>query len=432
MADNYKILGQATAASIEPVSGENQAETLYTVPENTQAAISSISLVNTAEENVEYSLGVVKAEDVESSTRVSEGFSENPLYVIALYGGTSYNSTYNSTDGTTWTLATMPSNQNWNAVAHGNGRFVMVEDGGSASAYSTNGIFWTESTLPDTGSWKSITYGGGKFLAIAGSFSSDLAAYSTDGASWTQSYKPTQGEWKEVTYGDGKFVAIARYTNSNFLSTDGITWSTGFLSTSSQSITYGDNKFIAINWSGTFNYSTDAISWNTSNSIQSANWASVAYGNGKFVAIASSGYGPSSGPTAASSTDGISWQEGSLPSASEWISIAYGNEKFVAISKGSSPKAASSTDGISWSEESLLTQGAIPRSIAYGMGFVGNGALTVLPSILASQTIIPTRSIEPNVVDEIVGGITLSAGDQIRVYSESEDLIVQVYGVEIA
>jgi hypothetical protein len=54
-----------------------------------------------------------------------------------------------------------------------------------------------------------------------------------------------------------------------------------------------------------------------------------------------------------------------------------------------------------------------------------------LLTISNSQTIIPNRSIEPNQVDEIVGGITLSAGDQIRIYSESDDLIVQVYGVEI-
>jgi hypothetical protein len=49
-----------------------------------------------------------------------------------------------------------------------------------------------------------------------------------------------------------------------------------------------------------------------------------------------------------------------------------------------------------------------------------------------SQTIIPARSIEPSAVDEIVGGITLSAGDQVIVFSESSDLVVQVYGVEIA
>jgi hypothetical protein len=67
MADNYKILAQDTASSIEENSGETQANILYTVPENTQASISSISLINTADENAEYTLGVVKAEDVNNS-----------------------------------------------------------------------------------------------------------------------------------------------------------------------------------------------------------------------------------------------------------------------------------------------------------------------------------------------------------------------------
>jgi len=48
-----------------------------------------------------------------------------------------------------------------------------------------------------------------------------------------------------------------------------------------------------------------------------------------------------------------------------------------------------------------------------------------------AKAIIPTKTIEPNTTHEILGGITLSAGDQVRVFSESEDLIVQVYGVEI-
>jgi hypothetical protein len=78
MADNYKILAQDTAESIEENSGENQANTLYAVPSNTQASISSVSLINAAETNVEYSLGVVKAEDVSSSV------SENNVLLLSV------------------------------------------------------------------------------------------------------------------------------------------------------------------------------------------------------------------------------------------------------------------------------------------------------------------------------------------------------------
>lgn len=67
MADNYKILAQTTAASTEPNTGENQANVVYTVPENTQAAISSVSLINSSATSEDYSLGVVRADDVQAS-----------------------------------------------------------------------------------------------------------------------------------------------------------------------------------------------------------------------------------------------------------------------------------------------------------------------------------------------------------------------------
>jgi len=77
MADNYKILAQTTAASIEENSGENQANVVYTVPSNTQASISSISLVNTSNVAEDYYLGVVRAEDVNTSV------DENDLLIIS-------------------------------------------------------------------------------------------------------------------------------------------------------------------------------------------------------------------------------------------------------------------------------------------------------------------------------------------------------------
>ena len=70
-------------------------------------------------------------------------------------------------------------------------------------------------------------------------------------------------------------------------------------------------------------------------------------------------------------------------------------------------------------------------SHTYSVGVV-KAADAATDGISAIQTLIPTRTIEPGVVDEIVGGITLSAGDQIRTNSDSTDLIVHVYGVELS
>jgi hypothetical protein len=61
--------------------------------------------------------------------------------------------------------------------------------------------------------------------------------------------------------------------------------------------------------------------------------------------------------------------------------------------------------------------------------------LSVVPSgqlngSINKNYIAYNKSISPNQIDEIKGGITLSAGDKIKIFSPSSSLIVQVYGVE--
>ena len=54
------------------------------------------------------------------------------------------------------------------------------------------------------------------------------------------------------------------------------------------------------------------------------------------------------------------------------------------------------------------------------------------PGISTTQQIIPTRTLAAGETDEIVGGITLSSGDQIRIYSESPNIYAHIYGVELS
>jgi hypothetical protein len=425
MADNYKILAQDTAESIEENSGENQANVLYTVPENTQASISSVSLINTAEENVEYSLGVVKAEDVDSSA-IFESADRKFIAVSANSQG-SY-----SSDGIAWVTSQLPQSfipASSISVTYGNGKFVAVPSGPSA-AYSFDGITWTL-TSTTAGNWGTIVYGNGKFIAFDGAISpADRISYSADAISWTEYLLPALANWKSATYADGKFVAVG-WGSDPIYSIDGISWTLSISSIPGnqawQSVTYGDGKFVALALdSDTVAYSTDGANWTTTTSLLGA-WKSVTYGDGKFVAVAN-GYSAEvtyGTQRAAYSTDAINWIATTL-SLKNWTSVAYGNGKFVAVS-GNSSSSAYSTDGISWTEE-VLPSSSLWNSVAYGELSPGSQVNT----ISEKQTIIPARSIEPNVVDEVVGGITLSEGDQIRIYSESPDLIAQVYGVEIA
>jgi hypothetical protein len=64
--------------------------------------------------------------------------------------------------------------------------------------------------------------------------------------------------------------------------------------------------------------------------------------------------------------------------------------------------------------------------------------VSVVPSLdtesesLNKHYIIYNKTIASGETHEIKGGVTLSAGDQIRVYSTSNEIITNVYGVEIS
>ena len=74
-----------------------------------------------------------------------------------------------STNGTTWTAATLPSSAAWESVTYGNGTFVAVAGGSTTAAYSTNGTTWTAASLPSSAAWASVAYGNGTFVAVANS-----------------------------------------------------------------------------------------------------------------------------------------------------------------------------------------------------------------------------------------------------------------------
>ena len=224
-----------------------------------------------------------------------------------------------------------------------------------------------------------------RFVAVA--YGSNIAAYSTDGISWIETTMPSSAYWNAVTSGGGTFVAVPYLSSTAAYSTDGITW--------------------------------------TASTIPYFEWSSVTYGGGKFVAVA---YDSNTG---AYSTDGITWIETTMPSSmsnfTDWNSVTYGGGKFVAIAASSST-AAYSTDGITWTASSMPSS-TYWYSVTYsGLAILSQSVLQSLNKHIA----IYNKTIASGETHEIKGGVTLSAGDQIRVYSNSSNIITNVYGVEIA
>lgn len=149
----------------------------------------------------------------------------------------------------------------------------------------------------------------------------------------------------------GGYYTVTPYTSSTTAaySTDAVTWvTTEFPSAGIWSKpAIGDGVAVSINTSGTTAdaaYTTDGKTWTLSTLPESGNWYDIAYGNGKFVAVGASGLG-------AVSTDGQTWQKITFEDTydMDFNGIAFGNGIFIAISSGTEPRHSQvSSDGVNW------------------------------------------------------------------------------------
>ena len=421
------------------------------------------------------------------TVKVSEEYGFEAFVASNSYGN-GYPDFYLSTDGIDWTTSTITgiSEISWKSLGYGNGTWAAFTGNGNNNgkiAYSKDGLTWTETAYPAGvkpfgGNWTGVVYGNGIFVAALSQSNENYpTSYSTDGVTWTTSnftgFAPAA-----VAYGGGKFVVYSYNYNAAdtaAYSADGIDWTIVTLPTGAgwdanywaypDRMTYGSGAFVVTShgWYNNSNviYSTDAITWEL-RPIPAGNWHNIAYGSDRFVVV------PYYSNASAMSTDAITWTLGTLPSVGRWQYVEYGAGKFVAAGYANYASAvAYSTDGLVWTQASIepssfsglsgqgivdvvginqiyTTPASTQTSVSsvsiinndtvshtYSLGIV-KAADTATAGITATQTIIPTRTIEPGVVDEIVGGITLSAGDEIRTNSDSTDLKVHIYGVEIS
>ena len=192
--------------------------------------------------------------------------------------------------GAAWTAGTAMPTTTYVSIAYGNGIYAAVGGTGtSTGASSTNGTAFTVRSLPDlgSGSYSAVTYGNGYFVAI--STGTTLAtARSANGQTWVAGGNLPAGftTGTSVAYGNGRFVAIASGGTKTAYSIDqGVTWVsyvTGLPSTQSWStIRYGQGLFVAIATSSTVcATSEDGIYWvERTMPGSSTNWKGLAFGN---------------------------------------------------------------------------------------------------------------------------------------------------------
>jgi hypothetical protein len=96
------------------------------------------------------------------------------------------------------------------AVAYGGGRFVVVGNDGKI-AYSTDGVHWAVATnnVFGTNHIHTVAYGAGMFVAGG---DNGMIAYSSDGRTWVRSADSGFGTNRilSITYGYGRFVAVGQ------------------------------------------------------------------------------------------------------------------------------------------------------------------------------------------------------------------------------
>jgi hypothetical protein len=246
-----------------------------------------------------------------------------------------------SPTGVTWTIRTSAADNSWNGVAFGNGIFVAVASSGASRVMtSPDGITWTSRTAATANSWQSVAFGGGVFTAVSPDGASTRAMWSTDGITWTASLvvgPSSDSAWQSITYGGGYFVIVADSVVGaavySAYSSDGATWVASTAPARQwKAVTYGNGLYVAVASSGTGDrvMTTSGVpsTWTIGTSAADNNWKSVAYGSGQFIAVSTSG----TGDRVMASGNGLSWQTRVSAADNTWNGVTYANGGFAAVS----------------------------------------------------------------------------------------------------
>lgn len=242
-----------------------------------------------------------------------------------------------STDGTTWSLGTLPSARDWGKAATNGTRIVVTCTDNTTFAYSDNGTTWTSVSVLTT--INDILWDGTRFLAV-GSPSGNNLAHSTDGASWSAI------DIGSGFYGIG-FDGISRYLAGSINST-----STARRNTSDP---------------------TSAGSWSDQTMPSTGVWISFIYGNGTWLA------NRADSATYATSTNGTTWTSRTLPGTfgnndNSSRPLFFDDYFWIMVTVSENAVLYRSPDAITWTE--IKNYGSIGTSGSPALQNIGGWAAT--------------------------------------------------------
>ena len=425
MSLEYKVLGQSEAAELA-------LKNVYTISQ-----FGGGYAISTDPELLSWSL-------------YSEIFANysNPVVGNGIFFSNNYTQTSSpvtsgiSTDGITWTLSTSPFG---GQPSYSNGLFIVIGTSGATSyaGASTDGITWTTSVPPISNSVNNakelgIPFGAGKYITLQylnfDTFGNEnRGMVSTDGINWTLFTMPVYAAWSQVIYADNKFVAINFAEGGDgegegeggngyaYISTDGVTWTPSITPLSGSNIAYGNGVFVAkLTFAGPYKYSTDAITWQDSlfNGIPESAADYLVFDGEKFVT------GGRYTNSIATSTDGVTWTilSDALP-----FSGSDGGYR-MEIGQLDFP-SATTIYTVPESKQTIVSSAFIANnsesSQTYSVAVVPDGE-----TLSSTHYIRKDVTIDANDFNTIETKITLSEGDQIITESSSEDVVINIFGVE--
>ena len=153
---------------------------------------------------------------------------------------------YSVNGGTSWVAGGSLAAGTWTSITYGQGVWIAVSTGGTATSYSTNGVTWVAGgALPTSSTWISIAYGRNNFVAVSSNGAVN-PAYSVDkGVTWSSTGAAGylgSGTITDIRYGQGKFVVTTSSSNNMVSSQDGINWTTRAITRAS-----GTGALVAVN-----------------------------------------------------------------------------------------------------------------------------------------------------------------------------------------
>ncbi|HVT72268.1 MAG TPA: immunoglobulin domain-containing protein, partial [Lacunisphaera sp.] len=219
---------------------------------------------------------------------------DGKLFVGGGGGSNGSGTIFYSSDGQSFTEATLPGTQNniTDFLRVNSSLYYAVGNGGLILKSTDGGLNWTSVSSGTTSNILSITYLNGQFLATA---AGSRVLVSADGTTWTNYSLPIGGmQMNGIAYGNGTYVAVGGSNNSGSPFSYVLTSTTAASGSWTQrnvpttetlkGIVFNNGVFTAVGTGGTIVRSTDGVNWWGAGGKLGTNVTCISVLNGRYYA----------------------------------------------------------------------------------------------------------------------------------------------------